>query len=158
MWYELVQVLDKTSVLFLRPHKGDGTIAWDVLWNRFKSFKRLQLYKLKAQLASLKKTTCESIVDYLTRADDMQYNLTLVNDGMSEKMFVSNFLKGLPKEYESFATLVKQSKDEETLKEIKRDLVNFDNENVKTKTEGVFFNNGRKRLNCQKTGDISQRL
>ena len=88
----------------------------------------------------------------------MQNNLRLVDDGMSEKIIVSIFLKGLPKEYESFATLVKRSKDEETLKEIKRDLVNFDNENVKTKTEGVFFNNERKRLNCQKTGDISQRL
>ena len=29
--YELVQALDKTSVLFLRPHKGDGTRACDVL-------------------------------------------------------------------------------------------------------------------------------
>ena len=29
--YELVQALDKTSVLFLRPHKGDGTTALDVL-------------------------------------------------------------------------------------------------------------------------------
>ena len=27
LWYELVQVLDKTSVLCLRPHKGDGTRA-----------------------------------------------------------------------------------------------------------------------------------
>ena len=36
LWYELVQALDKTSVLFLRPHKGDGTRAWDVLCKRFK--------------------------------------------------------------------------------------------------------------------------
>ena len=115
MWYELVQALDKTSVLFLRPHKGDGTRAWDVLCKRFKSFERPQLHKLIAQLTSLKKTSSESIVDYLTRADDMQYNLTLVNEGISEKMFVSIILKGLPKEYENFATLVKYSKDEKTL-------------------------------------------
>ena len=99
-WYELVQVLDKTSVLFLRPHKGGGTRAWDVLCKRFKSFERPQLHKLIAQLTSLKKISSESIVDYLTRADDMKYNLRLVNEGISEKMFISIILKGLPKEYE----------------------------------------------------------
>ena len=31
LWYELVQALDKTSILFLRPHKGDCTRAWDLL-------------------------------------------------------------------------------------------------------------------------------
>ena len=156
LWYELVQALDKTSVLFLRPHKGDGTRAWDVLCKRFKSFERPQLHKLIAQLTSLRKTSSESIVDYLTRADDMQYNLTLVNEGISEKMFVSIILKGLPKEYENFATLVKYSKDEKTLEEIKRDLINFDNENVKTKTESVFFNKERKCFNCEKMGHIAK--
>ena len=36
--YALVQALDKTSVLFLRPRKNDGTRAWNVLCKRFKSF------------------------------------------------------------------------------------------------------------------------
>ena len=35
--YELVQALDKTSVLFLRPRKSDGTRAWNVMCKRFKS-------------------------------------------------------------------------------------------------------------------------
>ena len=118
LWYELVQALDKTSVLFLSPHKGDGNRAWDVLCKRFKSFERPQLHKLIAQLTSLRKTSSESIEDYLTRADDMQNNLTLVNEGISEKMFVSIILKGLPKEYENFAILLKYSKDEKTLEEI----------------------------------------
>ena len=86
----------------------------------------------------------------------MQYNLTLVNEGISEKMFVSIILKGLPKEYENFATLVKYSKDEKTLEEIKRDLINFDNENVKIKTESVFFNKERKCFNCQKMVHIAK--
>ena len=55
LWYELIQALDKTSVLFLRPHKGDGTRAWDVLCKRFKSFERPQLHKLIAQLTSLRR-------------------------------------------------------------------------------------------------------
>ena len=156
LWYELVQALDKISVLFLRPHNGDGTRAWDVLCKRFKSFERPQLHKLIAQLTGLRKTSSESIVDYLTRADDMQYNLTLVNEGISEKKFVSILLKGLQKENENFATLVKYSKDEKTLEEIKRDLINFDNENVKTKTDSLLFNKERKCFNCEKIGHIAK--
>ena len=86
----------------------------------------------------------------------MQYNLTLVNEGISEKMFVSIILKGLPKEYENFATLVKYRKNEKTVEEIKRDLINFDKENVKTKTESVFFNKERKCFNCEKMGHIAK--
>ena len=85
LWYELVRALDKTSVLFLRPHKGDGTRAWDVLCKRFKSFERPQLHKLIAQLTSLRKTSSEIIVDYLSRADDMQYNLTVGTKGLVKK-------------------------------------------------------------------------
>ena len=67
-------------------------------------------------------------------------------------MFVPIIWKGFPKEYVNCATLVKYSKDEKTLEKIKRDLINFDNENVKTKTKSVFLNNERKCFNCQKTG------
>ena len=49
LWYELVRALDKKSVHFLGPHKGDGTSAWDVLCKRFKSFERSHLHKLVAQ-------------------------------------------------------------------------------------------------------------
>ena len=51
---------------------------------------------------------------------------------------------------------MKYSKDEKTLGEIKRDLINFDNENVKTKTESVFFNKERKCFNFQKMGHIAK--
>ena len=74
-----------------------------------------------------------------------------------KKMFVSKILKGLPKENENFATLVKYSKDEKTLEEIKRDLINFDNENVQTKTESVFFFKEQKCFNCQKMGHIAKK-
>ena len=48
----------------------------------------------------------------------MQYNLTLVNEEICEQMSVSIFLKGRPEEYEIFATLVKNSKDQKSLEEI----------------------------------------
>ena len=133
--------MDTTSVLFLGPQKGDRIRAWDVNCKRFKSFGRPQLLKLTAQLTSFKKTSIESIVDYLTRADGMQNNLALVIGGTSGKMFVSIVLKGLPKEYENFATLEKYSREERTLEdleEIKRDLINFDNKNVKKNRERIL--------------------
>ena len=68
----------------------------------------------------------------------MNYNSTLVNEGVTEKMFISIIMKGLPKEYESFTTLVKFSKEEKGLGEIKRDLINFDNEIVLKKSEYIL--------------------
>ena len=49
-------------------------------------------------------------------------------------------MKGLPKEYESFTTLVNFCKEEKVYEEIKRDLINFDNENVQKKSESIFYN------------------
>ena len=48
----------------------------------------------------------ESVVDYITRAEELQYNLDEVDEGLSEKMFVSIILKGLPKAFNTFSTLV----------------------------------------------------
>ena len=53
-------------------------------------------------------------------------------------MFVSIIVKGLPKKCKSFTTLVKYSKDGKTLKEIKRDLLNFDNESIQKKNRELF--------------------
>ena len=88
IWYELVQSLDKKSVLFLRPYKGNGSKAWDVLRKRFKSFERPRLQKLISELTTLKKNSNETVIDYLIRAEEIQYNLEQVNEGVSEKMLI----------------------------------------------------------------------
>ena len=54
IWYELLQALDKKSVLFLRPYKGNDSKAWDVLRKKFKSFERPRLQKLISELTTLK--------------------------------------------------------------------------------------------------------
>ena len=51
LWYELVQAVHKTSIIFLRPHKGDCSRAWDLLCKRFKKFERPLPHKLIAQRA-----------------------------------------------------------------------------------------------------------
>ena len=46
------KVTVKQTVLYLRPDKGDGAQAWDVLTKRFLSFERPRLLKLVSELIS----------------------------------------------------------------------------------------------------------
>ena len=62
------------------------------------------------QITRLQKNSYESIVDYLTRAYNMNYKLTLVNEGVIENTYSSKIIKILPKEYESLTVIVKFSK------------------------------------------------
>ena len=50
IWCELVQCLDKKSLLFVRSYKGDGPAAWKALCDRFKSFERPRLQQLIEKL------------------------------------------------------------------------------------------------------------
>ena len=38
IWYELVRALDKKSFFLLRPYKGNGSKAWDLLRKEFRFF------------------------------------------------------------------------------------------------------------------------
>ena len=40
VWCELIQCLDRKSVMFLRAHKGNGAAAWKALKQHFKSSER----------------------------------------------------------------------------------------------------------------------
>ena len=61
----------------------------------------------------------ENITEYICRAEACQYQLKQVGD-VRQKMLVAMVLKGLPREYETFATLVKFSCESKSLDEIKR--------------------------------------
>ena len=87
---------------FWQPYKGKESEAYSVLCKRFKSFERPCLQKLISDLTKMRKHNYESIVDYITRAEDMQLNLSELDETISEKMFVSILLKGLPRELKSF--------------------------------------------------------
>ncbi len=82
------------------------------------------MQKLIEELTKLKKLSRETVVDYLLTADDLQYTLQQVDEGVSEKMFISLILKVLPRECESFVTLVRFNKSGKSLEDIKRDLIN----------------------------------
>ena len=63
-------------------------------------------------------------VDNFTRAEELQYNLEEVDDGSSEKLFVSIFLKGQPNVFNTFCTLNNFSIDEKKLSKTRKYLLN----------------------------------
>ena len=96
------------------------------------------------------------MIDYLTRAEEIQYNLEQVNEGVSEKMLISIILKGLPKQFETFSTIAKFSRDEKSLDELKRDLVNFDSERQIIEKKHAFNSENRVCFKCHKRGHVSK--
>ena len=55
------------------------------------------MQKQISELIILKKNSNETVIDYLTRAAEIQSNLKQANEGVTEKLLVSNILKGFPK-------------------------------------------------------------
>ena len=94
------------------------------------------------------------MIDYLTRAEEIQYNLDQVNEGVSEKMLISIILKGFPKQFETFSTIAKFSRDEKSLDELKRDLMNFDSERQVIEKEHAFNSENRVCFKCHKRGHV----
>ena len=125
--------------MFVRSYKGDGPAAWKALCDRFGSFERPRLQQLIEKLTSLRKDQNETIVDYITRAEDLQYNLSQVYEALSEQMFISILLKGLPNEFETFCALVEFTKETKGLDEVKRDLINFETDRRKPRVEETTF-------------------
>ena len=150
VWYELVQCLDKKTILVLRPYKGKGIKDWEILCKRFKSAERPRLQQLISDLTAIRMKANDSVVDYITRAEELQYNLDEVDEVLSEKIFVSIILEGLPTEFNTFCTLVKFSKDDKSLNEIKRDLLNFESghRNGKEETEYSFISRTKTCFRC----------
>ena len=106
IWCELVQFLDKESLVMLRHEcKNDGPKAWLELKNRFKSAEKPRIMTLMTRLTSLKLGSDETMEAYLNRAREIAYNLQEVNEPVSDTMLSSLVLRGLPDKYSSFVTV-----------------------------------------------------
>ena len=74
-----------------------------------------------------------------------------------KKMFTSILLKGVPNQFDNFFTLVKYSREDKSLDELKRDLINFDTErriesDRKNASDSVFLTKQKRCHNCNKIG------
>ena len=65
-------------------------------------------------------------------------------------------MKGLPKQFETFSTIVKISRDEKSSDELKRDLVNFDSKRQVIEKEHAFNSENRACFKCHKRGHVSK--
>ena len=83
VWCEIIQSRDKRSAMFLRPYKEDGSKAWTVMCYRYKSCERPCLQQLIEKLTNLKMVANESVIDYITRAEELQSNLREVDEQVS---------------------------------------------------------------------------
>lgn len=126
LWCELIQCLERKNVMFIRSHKPNGLAAWKALKQYYKSSERPRIHATMAKLTSIQMTSGESISDYLTRAEDLQMDLTDVGEQISESLFVAMILKGLTRDYDAIVTLLTHG-EKKSLDEMKQDLVNFAN-------------------------------
>ena len=63
LWCELVNFLDRKSVLMPRSVKNDGSKAWKILHSQFKSFERPRIQQMLTKLMNLKLESNKSIAD-----------------------------------------------------------------------------------------------
>ena len=56
-----------------------------MLTKRFRSFERPRLQRLVSELTSPIKRDNEKLIEYITRAEKLQYNSNKVNEGLCEK-------------------------------------------------------------------------
>ena len=154
VWCELIQCLQREAGMLLRAHKGDGTKAWKVLNDRYKSSERPRIQQLLQSLTNHKLEAGESVSSYLIRAEDLRLNLTEVGETVSEQMMCSIVLKGLPKDYESFVTVVNYGGTVKDFDTLKRDLLNFSSDRKKESSSSAFLSDesGMKCYQCNKLG------
>ena len=126
---------------------------------KFKCAERPRLQQLISDLTSIRMKAKESVVDYITRAEELQCNLDEVDQGLSEQFIVSIILKDLTEEYNGFCTLIKISKEDKNLKKNKKDLLNIENDhrNEKEDFEHPFISRTRTCFRCHETGHIGAR-
>ncbi len=127
VWCELIQCLDRKSVMIVRPYKPNGTKAWDILNEHYRSGEKPRVQMLMNKLTNIRLEN-ESITNYLLRVEDLQYNLREVGEEISESMLCSIVMKGLTKEFEAFRTVMNFGMIEITFQKLKKDLVNFSND------------------------------
>lgn len=154
VWCELVQCLDRKSVMMLRTQKGNGPGAWLALKAHFKGTERPRIQKLMRNLTSIRMDNGEAMDDYLLRAEDLQMELVDAGEKVSESMFKAMVLKGLPREYDHVATVINYGIEKDWA-ETRQDLKNFYNDRRPAPTQALFSGNvGKKCYGCSKLGHI----
>ncbi|CAB4019984.1 myosin heavy fast skeletal muscle, partial [Paramuricea clavata] len=120
---KLVQCLDDRSLsLVIRDARDDGRKALEVLRQHYQGKGKPRIISLYTELTSLKKEENEPIVDYVIRAESFATALRNAEEAISDALLIAMVLKGLPREYNTFATVVVQREKQMTFAEFKSAL------------------------------------
>ena len=105
----------------------------------------------------------ETVGEYLTRAEEYQYELKQVGEEVTEKILTSLIMKGMPEEFDIYVTLVKFSKEKKGFDELKKGLVNFEsdrrNESKYNHSESALYSGARQFVvECFKCHQVGHKM
>ena len=163
IWAELVQVLDKRSVMLIRRDcRNKGSKAYKMLCEHYRSTDKPRIMSMMSKLTGLRMNDDEQVEDYLIRAEELSYGLEDAGQTVAESMLISLILKGLPESFEQFVTIQNCSKDAATYEDIKKDLISYVNHKTERnsasgilKHEVASFSKGKPKVfkgKCFKCG------
>ena len=159
----MVQCLDDRSLsLIIREAKDDGRKALKVLREHYQGNGKPRVIALYTELTSLRKGENETTTDYIIRAETAATALKTVKEVISDGLLISMVLKGLPRNYKTFSTVVIQREKQMTFSEFKTALRNYEEKeksyNSHDNQDNVMFSKQRftgKCFKCDKQGHKS---
>ena len=124
---EMVQFLDDRSLsLVMRDANNKGKEALEILRQHYLGTGKPRIITLYTELTSLRKSTTETLTDYIIRAENAATSLRSSGETISDGLLTAMILKGLPVDYKSFSVFVTQKDKPPTFLEFKTQLRNFE--------------------------------
>ena len=124
---ELIQFLDDRSLaLVMRDAVDNGRKALEILRNHYAGKGKPRIIALYTELTSLRKSSSESVTDYIIKAETTATALRNTGEVISDGLLISMVLKGLPAEYKPFVVVITQNDKEFTFTEFKVALRSFE--------------------------------
>ena len=113
LYATLVQVLDDKSLnLIIRDAEDDGRKAFEILQDHYQGTSKPKIISLYCELTSLKKSTNETVTEYMLRAETTATRLKQAKENVSEGLLIAMVLKGLPDSYKAFSTIITQADED----------------------------------------------
>jgi hypothetical protein len=124
---ELIQFLDDRSLsLVMRDAMDNGQQALKILREHYAGTGKPRVISLYTELTSLRKSSLETMTDYVIKAETIATALRNAGENISDGLLVAMVLKGLPTEYKPFVVVTTQSKKQLSFAEFKVALRSFE--------------------------------
>jgi hypothetical protein len=148
---------------YKRGKGHDGRKSLAVLREYYQGKGKPSIIALYTELTSSKKSENENTTDYMLRAETVSAALKSAEEVISDGLLLAMILKGLPRSYKTFSTVVIQREKPMTFSEFKTALRNYEENEKSCKTEdqdNVMYTEQQKRfdgkcLKCDKKGHKS---